>query len=202
MNYYLHVLRRLNEIFPMQLLLKVYKSYIQSKSDYGLSIWRCTTEGNLDRVQRIQNFCARIICNNYGYINTRGIDLVKSLKLQPIRERRYYFLCVLMFKCIHGLAPHYLSNDVTMVVDFHGYNTRSSEKMDLYVPRCTKELCKRSFLYKGSMLWNDLSDILKESSSLDVFKSNYRLIIGWQISEYIWVYLSVDLHFLILYIFP
>ena len=125
-------------------------------------------------------FCARMICNNYDYINTRGIDLVKSLKLQAIREHRDYFLCVLMFKCIHGLAPHYLSNDVTMVVDIHGYDTRSSENMDLYVPRCTKELCKRSFLYTGSMLWNDLPDVLKESSSLDVFKSNYRFIIGWQ----------------------
>ena len=202
MNNYLHVLRRLNKIFPMQLLLKVYKSYMQSKLDYGLSIWGCTTEGNLDRVQRIQNFCARITCNNYDYINIRGIDLVKSLKLQTIRERRDYFLCVLMFKCIHSVAPHYLSNDVTMVVDIHGYNTRSSENMDLYVPRCTKELCKRNFLYKGSMLWNDLPDILKESSSLDVFKSNYHFIIGWQISEYIWVYLSVDLHFFILHIFP
>ena len=55
-NYYLHVLCRLNKIFPKQLLLKVYKSYIQSKLDYGLSIWGCTTKDNLDRVQRIQNF--------------------------------------------------------------------------------------------------------------------------------------------------
>ena len=204
MNYYLHVLRRLNKIFPKQLLLSVYKSYIQSQFDFELSIWGCTTEGNLDRVQRIQNFCARIICNNYAYINTTGIDLVQSLKRQAIRERKDYFLCVLMFKSIHGLAPHYFSNDVTMVVDSHGYNTRSSENMDLYVPRCTKGLCKGSFLYKGSMLWNDLSDVLKESSWLDVFKSNYRFIIGWQISEYmyIWVYLSVDVHFLMLHIFP
>ena len=172
MNYYLHVLRRLNKKFPKQLLLKVYKWYIQSKMDYGLCICGCTTEGNLDRVQRIQNFCAKIISNNYDYINTRGIDLFKSLKLQCIRERRDYFLCVLMFKCIHGLTPHYLSNDVTMVVDIHGYNTRSSENMDLYPPRCTREFCKRSFLYKGSMLRNDLPDILKESSSLDAFKSN------------------------------
>ena len=202
MNYYLHVLRRLNKIFPNQFLLKVNKSHIQPKLDYGLSIWECTSEGNLDRVQRIQNFCARIICNNYDYINTRGIDLVKSLKLQTIREHRDYFLGVFMFKCIHGLAFHYLSNDVTMVVDIHGCNTWSSKNMDLYVPRCTKELCKRSFWYKGSMLWNDLPDILEESSSLDVFESNYRFIIGWQISEYIWVYWSVDLHFLISHIFP
>ena len=138
MNYYLHVLRWLNKIFPKQLSLKVYKSYIRSKLDYGLSIWGCTTEGNLDRVQIIQNFCARIICNPYDYINTRGIDLVKSLQLLIIRERRDYFLCVLMFNCIHVLARHYLPNDVTMVVDIHGYNTKSSENMDLYVPRSTK----------------------------------------------------------------
>ena len=27
-----------------------------------------------------------------------------------------------MFKAIHGLAPHYLCNDVTMIVGVHGYN--------------------------------------------------------------------------------
>ena len=126
MNHYVHVLRRLNKIFPKQLLLKIYKSYVQSKLDYGLSIWGCTAERNLDCVQRIQNFCARIICKNYDYINTRGIDLVDSLKIQTIRQRRDHFLSVLMFKAIHvqsymfkaihGLAPHYLCNDVTMIV--------------------------------------------------------------------------------------
>ena len=164
MNYYVHVLCRLNKIFPKQLLLKIYKSYVQSKLDYGLSIWGCTTEGNLDRVQIIQNFCAMIMCKNHDYINTRGIDLVNSLKIQTIRQRRDYFLSVLMFKAIHGLAPHYLCNDVTMIVDVHGYNTRSSENMNLYVPKYTKEICKRSFAYKGSMLWNDLPDEVKESS--------------------------------------
>ena len=150
MNYYVHVLRRLNKIFPKQLLLKIYKSYVQSKLDYALSIWGCATEGNLDRVQRIQNFCARIICKKYDYINTRGIHLVDSLKTQTIGQRRDYFLSVLMFKAIHGLAPHYLYNDVTMIVDIHGYNTRGSENMNLHVPKYTKEICKRSFAYKGS----------------------------------------------------
>ena len=56
MNYYPHVLRRLDKIFAMQLLLGVYKSYIQSNLDYGLYIWGCTTEGNLDRVQEINYY--------------------------------------------------------------------------------------------------------------------------------------------------
>ena len=161
MNYYVHVLRMLNKIFPKQLLLRVYKFYIQSKLDYGLSIWISTTEGNLDRVQRIQNFCAMIICKNYDNINTRGIDLVESLGMQTISQRRDYFLSALMFKCIHGLAPHYLCNDVTMIADIHDYNTRSSGNRNLYVPKCNKELCKRSFAYQGSTLWNDLPDEVK-----------------------------------------
>ena len=47
----------------------------------------------------------------------------------------------------------------------------------LYVPRCTKEFSKRNFVYKGSMLWNDLPYIFKESSSLDVFKSNVSSLV-------------------------
>ena len=139
MDYYVHVLRRLKKIFPKQLLIRVYKSNIRSKLNYGLSIWGCTTQGNLGRVQRIQNFCARIICKNYDYINTRGIDLVESLAIRTIRQRRYYFLSVLMFKCIHGLVPHYVGNDVIMILDVHNYNTRSSENRNLYVPKYNKE---------------------------------------------------------------
>ena len=81
-------------------------------------------------------------------------------------------------KCIHGLAPHYLSNDATIHVDIHGYDTRSAENMDLYIPRCTKEIYK-SFSYKGSSLWNKLPTWVKESTSLNDFKHNYRLLNGW-----------------------
>ena len=98
------------------------------------------------------------VLGSYAKIMTRGIDLVNSLKIQTIRQSWDYFLSVLMFKAIRGLAPHYLCNDITMMLDVHGYNTRSSENMNLCVPKYTKEICKRSFAYKGSMLWNDLPD--------------------------------------------
>ena len=58
--------------------------------------------------------------NYYDYNNIRGTDLVKLFELQTIRERRDYCLCVLMFRYIHGLAPHNISNDVTVVVNTHG----------------------------------------------------------------------------------
>ena len=36
-----------------------------------------------------------------------------------------------------------------MYVDINGYDTRSAENMDLYLPRCSREIYKRSFVYKG-----------------------------------------------------
>ena len=66
--------------------------------------------------------------NNFDFINIRVIEMVRTLKFQIIRERRDYFICILKFKCIHGLAPHYLCNDVTLYVDIHGYDTRSAKK--------------------------------------------------------------------------
>ena len=84
-----------------------------------------------------------------------------------------------MFKCIHGLAPNYLRNDVTMHVDIHGYNTRSGENMDLYVPRVIKDIYKRSFSYMATNLWNQLPTDVKESATLDSFKQNYKYSKGW-----------------------
>ena len=114
-------------------------------------------------------------------IHSRGIDLVWSLNLQNIRDRWYYFLCVLMFKCIHGLAPNYLSNDVNMHVDIHGYDTIKErwEYGFICIPRCTKDIYKRSFLYKGSSLWNKVPPWVKKSTSLNDFKHKYRLLNGW-----------------------
>ena len=94
MYYYVHMFRRLRKILPSQLLLNIYKSYMQSKIDDGLSIRGCTTEANLDRIQRIQNLLARITCNNFDYINFRGIEMVRTLRLQTTRERRDYFFYV------------------------------------------------------------------------------------------------------------
>ena len=179
MNYFIHVLRRLRRIFPKGLLLKVYKSYIQSKLEYGLTIWGCTTDTNFGKIQRIQSLAARIITGNFDYIHSRGVDIVRSLHLQTVKDRRDYFLCVLMFKCIHGLAPNYLRNDVTMYVDIHGYDTRSGENMDLYVPRVIKDNYKRSFSYMATNLWNQLPTDVKESATLDSFKQNYKYSKGW-----------------------
>ena len=50
MYYYFHMFRRLRKKILSASLLNIYKTYVQSKIDFGLSIWDCTTEVKLDRV--------------------------------------------------------------------------------------------------------------------------------------------------------
>ena len=61
-----------------------------------------TTAHNINKVQRLQNRAARILTGNFGYINTRGIDLVKNLGLMNVTQRRDYFMLITMFKSFHG----------------------------------------------------------------------------------------------------
>ena len=77
--------------------------------DYACTIWG-SVNANTKCIQRLQNRAARIICNNFDIINYRGIDLVRELQWLSISQRINYFLCVLVFNCIHGNAPRYLSD--------------------------------------------------------------------------------------------
>ena len=133
------ILRRLRRIFPRDLLLQVYKSYVQPRLDYGITLYGCSTQKNIDLIQRVQNHAARLITGNFDYINCRGIELVESLNPYTIRDRRDYFLKILMFKSIHGIAPTYLSYRVVINFDYNGYDTRGSD-MEFTSPRCVKSL--------------------------------------------------------------
>ena len=88
-------------MLPSQMLMYIYTSIILPKIDYAISIWGYRTAHNITKVQRWQNIAARILTGNYYYVNTRGIDLVKTLGLMNVYQRRDYFMIILMFKSIH-----------------------------------------------------------------------------------------------------
>ena len=121
------------------------------------------------------NHAARLILSNFDYINFRGTDLVKSVGLYTIEERRDYFLATLMFKSIHGLAPAYLRNQVVMNFDVNGYDTNGTDSMNVLLPKLKKDIYKNTFFYKGGHVWNRLPNFVKDSPNLKVFKYYHKL---------------------------
>ena len=154
LNYKLFQLKQLRKCgAPKELLLSTYKTFIQAKIDYGISIWACTSEKNIKLIQRKQNRAARIITGTYDNRAARGIDLVRQLGLMTIKQRRNYFLTKLTFEAMIGVAPDYLCNKITLKLDMHPYRTRSTAS-DLYPPTVSKSIFKSSLAYLGATLFN------------------------------------------------
>ena len=89
-----------------------------------------------------------------------------------IHERIVYKVCVLMFKCINGLAPQYLSETI---IHAHGCNLRSSTFNLLSTVRCNTAIAHNSaFSSTGPRLWNMLPMILRLVAALMCLKLSLK----------------------------
>ena len=167
-------LRKLSKILPKSSLITIYKTMIQPVIDYACTLWGNSSIEAKQTAQRLQNTAARIVTGNFDYINTHGIDLVKTLGWQMFEQRLDYNYSMLMFKAIHGEAPNYLTNQIIMECDVHDYSLRNNITMNTYMPQPKCEKYKQSLMYAGGMVWNNLDDNLRDISRFDNFKLNYK----------------------------
>ncbi len=74
--------------------------------------------------------------------------LVKNLGCNwfSVKERRDYFIGVLMYRCLTNNAPAYLCDHFNVVSDIHFYGTRSNVNGNLYVPDVKRATFKQSLL--------------------------------------------------------
>ena len=93
------------------------------------------------------------------------------MNVMNVKQRRDYFMALLVFKSIHGLAPEYLCNEITMKIEVSQRLTRHVNENDVYVPDVNTEIAKCSFLYQGPVVWNRLPDSLKECTDVEGFKN-------------------------------
>ena len=98
-----------------------------------------------------------------------------SLHWLPIRYRIDFKICLLTFKAIHGFAPSYLCELIT-VKESQRYSRRSSSELLLRMPsRITKKtLGDRAFQVSAPGLWNSLPGELRRKSDLEEFKRHLK----------------------------
>jgi hypothetical protein len=166
-------LKYMKKFLNKQLLCRYYGCFIQPLIDYGITIWSSGQKQMLNKVQRLQNHCARLVSNNFDYISTRGIDLIRELNWMTIDERSKYFMCIMAFKALHGLAPQYISNEFTYREDV-GLRTSDKTKYDIFLPSFESNMKDKSVFIRSAKLWNSLPTAIKCINSLDQFKSQCK----------------------------
>ena len=129
------------------------------------------SDNNLHKIQRLQNRAARSVTGNYDYLTTRGTELVRRLRWMCVAQRRDYFMSILMYKSIHGMAPAYLCNEITLHSEIAERTTRSVNDTNVFVPYAHLESFKNSFTHRGPIVWNSLPDYIKTCRTLHSFKA-------------------------------
>ena len=78
----------------------------------------------------LQNRCVRAVLGNFDY-SVSSSNLIQKLGWVNINQRYIYFTCIMVFKCLHSMAPQYLSSKMNYIKDLQPYNANS---MNLLVP--------------------------------------------------------------------
>ena len=97
---------------------------------------------------------------------------MKYLHWLPIKKQIEYKILVLTFKCVHNLAPAYLTE---LLRNRTNKGTRADNNNLLVVPKVKKSTFGgRSFSFTAPFLWNQLPNHLRHASSLEIFKKRFK----------------------------
>ena len=126
---------------------------------------------SLQKLQRVLNTAARIVS-----LRPKRDDIIPvliSLHCLPIEHRIHYKVILLVFRCLHNLAPSYLSELLKLYAP-ERENLRSSDKLFLDYSIPSTKYGERAFSVSGSVLWNSLPDNIRLLDDIGSFKSKLK----------------------------
>ena len=146
------------------------QSLVLSWVDYCNSLLLGTSQYNLKKLQRIQNIGAQIIHCSSKY--DRITPLFQELHWLMTDDCITYKIAVIMYKCVNGTAPKYLTD---LAVTLHGRQLCSSSRRKLPVSRFKTALSHNSsFLSMDPQIWNSLPRSVTDAKDINMFKTNLK----------------------------
>ena len=148
----------------------VVQSLALSIINYCLKVWGLTSKQQLHRIQKLQNFSAKVVdgkARKYDHVS----PILNKLQWLNVEQRIQFDLCVAIFKILNNLIPQWLFT-LTTVGSRRDRQTRNDN--DLFIPRTLTDLGGRSFLVQGPAIWNTLPNFLKTITNINSFKSSLR----------------------------
>ena len=145
-------------------------SMVTNRLDYCNSLLVGIPKQTLNRLQMVQNHAARLITLSKRRDHVQPI--LKSLHWLPIAERVIFKVALLVYKCLHNLAPKYLEELLQRHVPARPL--RSSSMNRLVKPPHRLKHTEKAFSVGGPNVWNALSLKSREAESLSTFKANLK----------------------------
>lgn len=169
----LYQINKVKKFLTTDQLKTVTVSLVLSKLDQNNSLLHNLPDCHLVKLQRIQNSAARMLCSAGRQVEAS--PLLISLHWLPIKQRIKFKILLIVYKCLNGIGPLYLSELLSSYSNSESRQCLRSGSLDnLYIPRSSNSFGDRSFFVCAPKLWNTLPVRIRNSPSVDTFKKSLK----------------------------
>lgn len=159
-------INRVRNSFDNSTLSLIISALVFSKLFYCSTVWCNTSDTNIKKLQKVQNFAARIVTRTRKFDHITPV--LHQLKWLPIQQQLLYRDALMTYKSVYGLAPTYLCTKLSKRMETHDRFTRNRDSLNIPLYRSASG--QRSFKYRAAKLWNDMDQLLKEIPNYFTFK--------------------------------
>jgi len=164
-HFHLRALKHIRPVLTDEMALSIAVALVQSRLDYANSILYRTSQQNINKLQRIQNYAARLVlCNN----NISGSDSLLQLHWLPMPKRIDFKIATVTYKLLNCQQPSYLRSLINYDVPIR--QLRSSALQKLHQPTVRKAIGDRAFSSASPSVWNNIPLPIRSTQSFDSFK--------------------------------
>lgn len=143
---------------PREVIPTVVNGLVMSILRYCMSVYGSASKGSMHRVQKVINFCARVISGRRKHEHIS--DVLSELGWLSAHDMCTYRCICLLQQCLSTGEPATIAQSVTRVEHVHDRNTRAREQRLLRPPAVRSESGKRTFMYRAVSAFNSLpSDV-------------------------------------------
>ena len=171
LNYQLRNISRIRRFLDHDTCHLIVRALILSRMDYGNGLLLGFNYNDIQRLQRIQNWSAKLIYRAKKFYHAS--QYLQELHWLPVRQRIIFKIMTVVYKCLTGIAPSYLTACRFLYRPAHT-NLRSASDITRLTEhnfsRLLQSAVKRSFTHKAPQIWNTLPTNIRESDSLSSFK--------------------------------
>ena len=113
----IHRIRNIHSNLDKSTCESLVVSLVTPHLDYGNGLLIGATDTVIGRYQRIQNIAAKLILNRSKTDSATKVQY--ELYWLPIKARIKYKILLLVFKCLHNMAPKYLENLLIIICYYY-----------------------------------------------------------------------------------
>ena len=169
--YQLRRISRLRKYLTIDAAKSLVNSTVLSKIDYCNSLLVNLPKYLLKKLQKIQNYAARIV-KKLKVRNSVSKHL-KDLHWLPVTYRIKFKIALITYKSLNNLAPQYISE---MLQQYHPTrNLRSSARGYLTKKRHLNKYGSRAFSVAAPVIWNDIPLDIRTVETLEQFKTKLKI---------------------------